>query len=69
MLVDIARLRAKLRGEKRLEELLRDLTKAAVARPNSGIHDFVLCRSKSDPSLFLLYETYESETHLKANDE
>lgn len=67
MLVNIARFRAKRGGEKRLEELLRDLTKRALARPNSGIHDFVLCRSKEDPNLFLLYETLDSETHLEAH--
>ena len=67
MIVNIARFRAKPGGENRLEALLRDLTRRALARPNSGIHDFVLCRSKADPGLFLLYERLDSEAHLEAH--
>jgi quinol monooxygenase YgiN len=67
VIVNIARFRAKPGGEKRLEALLRDLTRRALARPNSGTHDFVLCRSKADPGPFLLYERLDSEAHLEAH--
>ncbi len=61
MLVNIAKFRARRGGEKRLEELLRDLAKRALARRNSGIHDFVVSRSKKDAGIFLLYETLDSD--------
>lgn len=66
MIVNVVRVQAKQGGESKLQELLKTLAREALERTDSGIQDFVVCRSRGDPGCFLLYETFNEESDLEA---
>jgi quinol monooxygenase YgiN len=65
MIANIATFRAKAGAEAQLAPLLAQLAAGALARENSGIHDFTLLHSPADARRFVLYETFDSEADLE----
>jgi quinol monooxygenase YgiN len=65
MIANIATFRARPGAEAELGRLLAQLAARALARENSGIHDFTLLHSATDAQRFVLYETLDSEADLE----